>query len=840
MRALVSLVGFLAGLTGQAATLVAEAQRPPMVNGGFETAAEQGAAGWAPFEQGYALTRNPRSGLWAAECTNESNADRRGATATVRLEQRAPRPIVVEGWSMARQVGGFVNNDYSIYLDLEYTDGTPLWGQTAPFSVGSHGWQRRRVVVFPTKPVRLVRVHALFRHHTGTAWFDDFTLGELDPNSTFDGQILACPRVPAGIASGWCVRDVAAEGPVVWLGQPRPGARHVERNLQLAVETVPKRPNGMRAIRVSDLSGKSRALSVYHVERVAATSSDTWWQDIRRSAPCKGQGEHANLTRIGVGSNGLMSLYPLACVTGRRGGRAVALDPEAEPAVARLGFHTASRLLYAAFDVALDHANVANRRSGRASAEIRVVRWSVTPDGGCRNAWATYYRMFPAAYARRSKAEGIWIPFTDPSTVPGVRDFGIAYHEGDNSVEGDDRLGILSFRYTEPMTWWMPMDPGVPRTREAALELAERKRLGSGAADRAFAEALFTSGSHDAEGNPNVEFQNAPWTNGAVWVLNPNPRLPQPEGQATKASLSYTRTMGDRSYGTTAKGIQDGEYLDSIEGWADVLDFRADSLKRSPAPATFTTEDRRPVIPTWFSVHALARSMRDDLRRRGKLLMANSTPWRIHAFAPLLDVMGTEVNWLPGGAWRPDTDETFCLRRTLCYRKPYLLLQNTNFDEFGSDRVERYFQRCMFYAVFPSMFSVDASTRNYWTQPQWYERDRHLFQEYIPVIRRLSAAGWEPETRASCAAQGVYVERYGRFYLTVFNNGAAALDATIRLDGAVFAPVGDGLEAHDVLTGERVAVRQAGRARECGLRLGPEQCRVLELALRAKPKPIPR
>ena len=41
-----------------------------------------------------------------------------------------------------------------------------------------------------------------------------------------------------------------------------------------------------------------------------------------------------------------------------------------------------------------------------------------------------------------------------PATVAGHADFGIAYHEGDSTVASDDALGILSFRYSEPMSWW--------------------------------------------------------------------------------------------------------------------------------------------------------------------------------------------------------------------------------------------------------------------------------------------------------------------------------------------------------------------------------------------------
>jgi hypothetical protein len=38
------------------------------------------------------------------------------------------------------------------------------------------------------------------------------------------------------------------------------------------------------------------------------------------------------------------------------------------------------------------------------------------------------------------------------------------------------------------------------------------------------------------------------------------------------------------------------------------------------------------------------------------------------------------------------------------------------------------------------MFSVDASTHPYWSEPRWYDRDRPLFRKYIPAIRKLSRA----------------------------------------------------------------------------------------------------
>lgn len=798
-------------------------------NPDFERTLDGRADGWSAFEAGYVISRDLyRSGRTAIRCSNVSPDERRGATAVVRLQQRVPRPILVEGYSRAENVGGFRNNDYSIYVDLYYVDGTPLWGQTAPFGTGTHDWEHRRVLIWPQKPVRELYVHALFRHHTGTVWFDDFSVRELDPAETFDGQAISAPTLALGASSGWFVRDVAANSGVV-------SAREAESRLGVVLKPLPSRVRAERSVRVTDRRGTVRCVTVYYAERIQAAGA-SWWQDMRRSMPVSTSGEYANLTRLGAGATGMQSLYPLACVTGKSRAWALAVPPSQGAAVVRFGLHASTGLFYAAFDVALCPDSVYNSRAGRGFAVFRLLSWSPAAHLGFRGALADYYRMFPEYFGRRAKPDGLWIPFADPATVRNVADFGIAYHEGDNSVESDDRLGILSFRYTEPMTWWMPMPPEVPRTYEAALDMVEKHLRGSDPANRALAQALVHSGSHGADGRYNVEFQNAPWTNGAVWVLNPNPSLPAPAGEATKASLSFGPQVVRRLYDEPSRtGVLDGEYLDSLEGWADVLDYRPESIRHSRLPPTFSNVDMRPVVPTWFSAYELARVMRDELRKRGKLLMANATPWRIHAFAPLLDVMGTETNWMPGGRWQPDSDEVFCMRRALSYHKPYLLLQNTDFDRFTSDYVERYMLRCLFYAVFPSMFSVDASTRNYWTQPQWYERDRHLFRRYVPLIARLSRAGWEPVTGAQGSDAEVYIERYGTEYLTVMNTTTERRRTTIRLRPELLRKGERVVRIVDELSGDTFTPASThGRMPSSAMQsvtvtLEPEGCRMLRL-----------
>jgi hypothetical protein len=97
---------------------------------------------------------------------------------SVTLEQKEPTPIVAGGWSKAENASGDPDGNYSVYLDIMFTDGTPLFGQIAPFSSGTHDWEYQQVIVKPEKPIKSLTFNVIFRYRTGTAWFDDMSLRE--------------------------------------------------------------------------------------------------------------------------------------------------------------------------------------------------------------------------------------------------------------------------------------------------------------------------------------------------------------------------------------------------------------------------------------------------------------------------------------------------------------------------------------------------------------------------------------------------------------------------------------------------------------------------------------
>lgn len=930
-----------------AATLVS-------TNGGFEEGRAAPLPGWAFWQAGYELSSEGRAGTRCIVCTSDDEGVQHGASQEIVLNQKEPRPIVARGWSKAPNVSGVSNSGYSLYLDIIYTDGTPLWGRTGNFSTGTHDWQMREVRVMPEKPIATVTMHAIFRGHTGTAYFDDFELRELQaPEGGVIYDSVAVSRGQSGSTvleptlaigpdgrwrlsidpktgvvatepglGGFRLRDVAADsdfvaplGPAVANGDAiKWRARSESLGLQIEAEYRTVGDSIRVDGQVKDLRGEDRALTLYFALPVGGPDF-VWWDDARVSRAVGETGDYRNLAFSGAGATGNHSKYPLGCITSPSEGYAIAV-PLDRPALMRIGYQAAAREFYLAYDFGLTQA--AAKQPGRAAFSFVLYGGGpgacvFHPKWGFRAALKKYYDLFPDFFARRMDEGGLWMAFTDISTVERPEDFHFKFHEGDNNLPWDDAHGILSFVYTEPQTFWFPLAPEIPRTYEACMqELARLEREGNHVEKRR-ALATRTSAIFDRDGNSFVTTHDAPWCNGGVFGLNPDPEVPrvlpgapsgcpginqydvdweqvwsgferaargavpgwnpygdgaapdvnmkhggeqsarcfsaEPGGNAglsqtvflnqTEARALYfsgwsraenATGQADADYslyldlayadgdhlfaqippfavGThdwefaeftvhPAKPVQqatlnalfrrnhagtvwfddlrlsaagseenllgnpgleaadtpppelDGAYIDSIEGWSDIPNFRREHFAAADVPLTFDTETKRPLILNVFSIYEGVGALADEMHKRGKLIMANAALWRWPWWAHYLDAMGTETNWLVEGEYRPDDHAVFAYRRALSYQKPYLLLQNTDYDRFGPELVERYMQRCLFYGCFPGFFSHDAATDPYFGNPRWYNRDRHLLAKYVPLIQRIHKAGWEPVTHA--------------------------------------------------------------------------------------------
>ena len=581
------------------------------------------ADAWRPYEQGFERADG------AFLCENGPDASvRRGAAQSVVLDQTTPLPIVARAWSRAEGVGGSADTSYSLYLDLTYTDGTPLWGQTADFRTGTHDWERGEVVVLPEKPVRSVSVYVLLRGHAGRAWFRDVELRQARPDAgavMFDG-LAVVPRGPA--VEGFQVRDVAAGGDFVHI-------RHGALGLRLDAQQA----GAFTDVTLTDTTGGDRAVTLLYCVPVAPEGL-RWLEDARRSEPVEPGREYMRFSRFAAGANGRLSKYPFAAVAGPGGGTALGIDL-AYPAFYRVGYNAASGELFLAYDLGLTPE--------RPSARLRLCRFGFEPRWGFRAALERYYSLLPDEFRCRTPEQGLWMPFAPISKVEGWQDFGFKFKEGDGETAWDDAHGILTFRYTEPMTWWMPMAKDAPRTLDGALAVARRMAADEKGDRRA--RALLTSGFHDESGHFVARLLSTPWNDGAVWSMNSMPGI---QGEYTDFNLKWSAAVRERLYGPSRKGDLDGEYVDSSEGYVtDQLDFRRDHFAAADTPLTFSPRTHRPAIFRGLVAFEYVRAIARDVHAMDRLMMANGTPGGLPWLAPMLDVCGTETDWDPGGTLAP-------------------------------------------------------------------------------------------------------------------------------------------------------------------------------------------
>jgi hypothetical protein len=158
------------------------------------------------------------------------------------------------------------------------------------------------------------------------------------------------------------------------------------------------------------------------------------------------------------------------------------------------------------------------------------------------------------------------------------------------------------------------------------------------------------------------------------------------------------------------------------------------------------------------------------------------------------------------------------------------------------EEMEQFIRGQLFWGFYPAVSSAGGlmtggAPDRYFLHPELYERDRPLFQLYIPAIRALSSAGWEPVTHAT-ATPAAEIERFGDFLrgsvlLTVRGPGGAELqaDVTVDLTACGLADEPTLVDASDLLTGQPLAVdllSDPARAR-FGVSLGAGEVGVYQL-----------
>ncbi|HBQ83623.1 MAG: hypothetical protein A2X05_12955 [Bacteroidetes bacterium GWE2_41_25] len=526
---------------------------------------------------------------------------------------------------------------------------------------------------------------------------------------------------------------------------------------------------------------------------------------IRTTVPPAGAFNGMNLSDGGYGDavgKGTMSYYPLCAVETDNIGTGIGVDitlPVVFRFIGDKGKGVVTEFDFATSPLTKKFPNRAFFRMSR--FEFDVVR-------GMRSALRAYYSIYSEAFKKRVVNEGIWLPFTAMRSIAGWEDFGFAFHEtswgSSDMKEGqkishilsDKGTGVLSFQYTEPWDVQLPIKTKIiPYDTLVSPQMINERH-------KAY---LDVSATKDKNGLWQTRRLETPWfsTGWAVSITtNCDPELP---------GFNRYNYVLDREINPARKLNADGIYFDSMEwNWHHDLNYNEDHLAFTDYPLTYSARVGRPAIWHFVSEFEFMKKIADEMHSQGKLAMGNGHGWNPFA-ASNLDLFGAELSWYSSG----DHNVTALdFKRAISFQKPIVFLLNEGlndkaFTEAPYRGYEIYFEKMLAYGFFPSFFSVDASSDPYWQDKKKIENGRPFFKKYIPLIKEISGAGWEPVTAAKVSTEDVRIERFGtsdKFYFTVRNNGTKDAACNIELDLNELG-LADGFTAVEMISGNQVPIK---------------------------------
>ncbi len=388
------------------------------------------------------------------------------------------------------------------------------------------------------------------------------------------------------------------------------------------------------------------------------------------------------------------------------------------------------------------------------------------------------------------------------------------WNGGDHYVHIDD----LCVEDTSEPTTYLTMDfdaDGGPWVSAQNANWEEAGPIWLRAPRQQTAQAVINSSPLDSDGRYFIDSSSYLWHEWApdswnqAWPINPDPDLPDPNA----FDLYREHWILHRIEETDGVYIDSVTAFDGVGGWQSRRD---DHLAASDVPLTFSWTDGGAAQLAPQSHAEFLDPIAREVRSQGKLMMLNLFPKAMRFHAQNADIMGSEVSHLV------ESDTFSRLRRTLARQRIVSNLLQWGWDSptyITYAEMEQFIRGQLFWGFYPAVSSAGGmltggTPDRYFLHPELYERDRPLFQLYMPVIRELSSAGWEPITHATATPTGD-VERFGGFargsvLLTVRGPEGAALDAEVMLDLAAcglaseFRPV----DSMDVLADQPLGIER--------------------------------
>ncbi len=642
---------------------------------------------------------------------------------------------------------------------------------------------------------------------------------------------------PASALSGLLIRDwqhgeqpLAVEGTLVTDGAAVTQTAEPLAGLQVRARYEPVGDRLRCRVTVTDRGSHDRPLTLYCALPVDA-GGWTWWDDVRTPRTIQGLAEFFyNPSSL---QSPRVSPYPFCCINSDR--RALALaTPLGLPRIQRMVYNPVLGLLYLAYDFCLTPA--ATKQSQTAGFECDV--YEPDPRWGFRSAVDRYYGYFPEGFENRIPRYGGWGCWGTYEFNPRVPELGFQYHWGAdaragartmaNSVRFDNAAGYFALPYIEwtnlhvtmegyekagnadikerirfiadprrttplpPWSYWFPYDARLGPDRDAWMRevfrayekslIYDRSGLLYGRADR---------GEFGILAAKYIPF-------------NPDPDIP---GGAGEFFLNRWLPAVEQYY--AAEGVRiDGFGWDNFHVRGSSFGYRREHLAAADEPVLFDPETLQPVILKDMATYELQRELVKRLRAQGRYLIANQgVISAVPATLALLDIFGYEGNIKNAGTYA----------RTMARHKPVCSLPCA--DEQYEDPFVRDH---LLYGCWPGGY-CDTS------KPEYVA----LMRRYVPILRRLSAAGWEPVTLAHTDDVAVQLERFGSLadgdlLFSLKNHAPTARAVVVTLTAELPGGGAGELAARELVSGQSLAVTP-GAAPGFALQLPAGQVVVVEV-----------
>jgi hypothetical protein len=621
---------------------------------------------------------------------------------------------------------------------------------------------------------------------------------------------------PASVRSmsGLMVRDwrqseqpVPVEGEVAQEGQAVRQEATVAGGLRVRARYWPEGDRIRCRVKVADTGSADRPLTLYFAMPVEAVGWQ-WWDDIRTPRAIGGPGEF--LYNQSTLQDPQVSPYPFCCISGQGKALSVAAPME-PPRLGRMVYNPQMRLLYVAYNFCLTPAAVKQKQA----AEFEFFLFRPDPAWGMRSTVDRYYKYFPGAFVKRVPKEGGWECWGTNEAGKNVADMGLVYHWGPDTRGGaktmadavryDNEHGYLSLPYIEWTNLHVSMEgyetagnaeimDRIRENADPARTLPRRgyvfpydERLGpdyQGWMHRVY-QAYLKSLMYTREG---LLYGGADKSEFSLLVakylpFNPDPDIP---GGAGEFFLTQYWPVIEKYYADNG-AKPDGFGWDNFYASGGCLDFRREHLAYTDDPPLFDTMSLAPAIVKDVATYKLERRVAEKLRAEGRYLIANQGAISaVPATMAWLDIFGYE--------WNIRNAETYA--RTMGHHKPVCSLPCA--PEHYRDP---YVRDHLLYGCWPGGYYEV-------TDPTYLD----LMRKYVPILRRMNAAGWEPITHARADDPQVQVERFGGpggdILLSVRNGGPESKQVAVTVDETILPHTGLKRGATELVTGEQIGIAE--------------------------------